>query len=273
MEYTASYLAEIPLAGNLQVIELSGEKWIYGKYSGRTMDLFEMYRKSWRASGELPYSAFANSGDDESSVLSFTQKWGVVAPEFYDFRGKGSFPLKTSRGSKGFRLVEESKTPWEKRMFGFKLNDWRRLHGHFKNLLSLKATTDAAAISKICAELQKNPDFGALTIGLGPVFATAVPRLTFQPSRAWEAFCLMFWLDLEKPNTRLMACPNPTCGQFFTTDRPNKKYCSVRCASLMAKRSYWAKAGSSKRRSKQKEASRLSGGKFHQSKVKGLPSS
>jgi hypothetical protein len=72
------------------------------------------------------------------------------------------------------------------------------------------------------------------------------------------AFVSMLWLDISDRRITLLRCANPRCGEYFTTDRPNTKYCiDKKCALNVAHRKWWNAKGAG-RRKKTKEAEKIS---------------
>jgi hypothetical protein len=52
----------------------------------------------------------------------------------------------------------------------------------------------------------------------------------------WESLCLMLWEDLSVSGMRILRCADPSCANYFSTDRPGKKFCSRQHALRFHKR-------------------------------------
>jgi len=189
--------------------------------------------------GPVPHIEFANSPTDDQSIRRFTERWG---PLF-------TLPFVPPRMRRSG--IE----------FAMNIAAWRRCHERMSAALKLVA-------SRRVSDRQKLPGLFGLASSAEFKFGELRPavecdsrgdsRGAFGPklvaASLWDAMLTALWLDLSARGLRMLRCLNPTCRRFFTTERPNQKYCDALCAARVAKRKWWRKKGAQRRASSRAQA-------------------
>jgi hypothetical protein len=165
---------------------------------------------------------FANTFDDPESIQRFTRDYGVLKQhdrEHHYIQGTSDF------------------IPGER--FCIHCDEWRETQQTFRENWETGRDGGEELAKRVSATI-------APSATAGPVVKAKVKwsrrgfQLELQPDDLWRALSLAF----ISFSHRMRKCQNPTCvAPYFLATRRDQRYCSEKCARLVANRKWWDKHG------------------------------
>lgn len=175
---------------------------------------------------------FANTSGDPESIQRFTRAYGVLKQddrEQHYIQGTSDF------------------VPGER--FLIHCDEWREAQQTFRANWEAGRNGGEDLAKRLSAAI-------APAVSSGPVVKATVKwsrrgfQLELQPDDLWRALSLAFIGFSD----RMRKCQNPTCdAPYFLATRKDQRYCSEKCARLVANRTWWDKHGKDWREKKSKQ--------------------
>lgn len=203
---------------------------IVGRESGRHIDVFRHYYERRREAQKPPHHEFANTHSNPEGIAGFTARWG---------------PLIKDRLPNPFNIFSAQGKRWkpDPEVFWFSIDTWLEHQSYFRKMLELARSRRVSAKGELAEMFER---WSGLELAS---FEPLKPRIQIQGGRLlpsmqvsglWESLCLMLWEDLSVSGIRILRCADPNCANYFSTDRPRKKFCS-RQHSLRFYKRLWAR--------------------------------
>ena len=253
-----SYLARIPDASTFQICEgqtvrraepdgsygkrfQAGQegRFLAGRFTGKHRDVCAEYYRS--RNKRPPYFALAECPETEDSIQEFTAKWGTLNS------GAGIPPQwKALMARPGCHWLGDSED------FLMDIEGWIVLKQRFSLWLRAAQEKGPTARAKLLKLIENEGSFsfdgGSFSLGLAWQSSSWLPQIRTQS--LYLAFVAMLWLDISARDRMILCCANSKCGRYFTTERPNKKYCDPICGSQVARRHWWRVHGAAWRKNR-----------------------